>query len=179
MASPQTENGYTKIANELLDALARIRIPGEARQILDVIIRKTYGYGKKEDAIALSQFSFATGLKKPEICRSIHKLENMRIIGKKANDVANIYSINKDFTLWKVLAKTPTLAKKPIIVGKKANLPLAKTPPTKESITKEKRKDPSFLERPQTLSKTDEDVERNRERLRKMKEDLVRKEIIS
>ena len=49
MVSPQWENGYTKIANEILESLARIRINGEARQVLDVIIRKTYGYGKKTE----------------------------------------------------------------------------------------------------------------------------------
>ena len=52
MAMPQVENGYTRIANELLEALAKIRIPGEARQVFDVIMRKTYGF-RKSDPIAL------------------------------------------------------------------------------------------------------------------------------
>lgn len=47
MANPQCENGFTKIANELMEALAKIRIPGEARQVLDVIFRQTYGWNKK------------------------------------------------------------------------------------------------------------------------------------
>ncbi|MBI5447822.1 MAG: replication protein [Gammaproteobacteria bacterium] len=64
MVTPQCEDGYTKIANELLEALARIRIPGETHQVLDTVLRKTYGYGKKEDAISLSQFVLATGLSK-------------------------------------------------------------------------------------------------------------------
>ena len=38
MANPQTENGYTKIANEIMEALAHIRIPGEAMQVLLVIL---------------------------------------------------------------------------------------------------------------------------------------------
>jgi len=37
MANPQLVDGYTRIDNALLDALARIRIPGEARQVFDVI----------------------------------------------------------------------------------------------------------------------------------------------
>ena len=83
MADPQLEKGYTKIANEILEALAKIRIPGEARQILDVILRKTYGWGKKEDNISLSQFQKNTNLSKPNICRGINKLINMNIIIKK------------------------------------------------------------------------------------------------
>ena len=61
MTTPQLENGYIKIATELYDALCGIRIPGEARQVFDVILRKTYGWNKKKDAIALSQFVEATG----------------------------------------------------------------------------------------------------------------------
>jgi phage replication O-like protein O len=49
--SPQKEHGYTPIANEIYDAFVRTRISGEARQVLDCIIRKTYGYNKKEDKI--------------------------------------------------------------------------------------------------------------------------------
>lgn len=40
MAEPQKENGYTPIANEIMDALCRIRIPGEERQVLDCISGK-------------------------------------------------------------------------------------------------------------------------------------------
>jgi len=65
MAEPQKENGYTPIANEIMEALCRIRIPGEERQVLDCILRKTYGWNKCEDAISLTQFMEMTGLKNP------------------------------------------------------------------------------------------------------------------
>ena len=67
MAEPQKENGYTPIANEIMDALCRIRIPGEERQVLDCIFRKTYGWNKCEDSISLTQFMEMTGLKKPAV----------------------------------------------------------------------------------------------------------------
>jgi phage replication O-like protein O len=79
-ACPQKQNGYVPIANEIYDALIGIRIPGEAEQCLKLIIRKTYGYNKKEDAISLSQFCSFTGLKKPNVCKAIRKLKE--IIGK-------------------------------------------------------------------------------------------------
>ncbi len=105
MANPQCEDGYTKIANELLEAFARIRISGEARQVLDVILRKTYGFGKREDAISLSQFHLATGLSKSHICDSINKLKIMNVITEKGNDIARIFSINKDYSQWKPFPK--------------------------------------------------------------------------
>ncbi|HDY68615.1 MAG TPA: hypothetical protein ENH85_12610 [Candidatus Scalindua sp.] len=105
MASPQKEHGYTMIANELMEALAKTRIAGEARQTLDTIIRKTYGFNKKEDAISLSQFSAITKLRKPTVVRALRKLLSMNIITKKDNDIANIYSFNKDFDSWEPLSK--------------------------------------------------------------------------
>lgn len=148
MANPQTENGYTKIANEIQEAFCGIRISGEARQILDVIIRKTYGYNKKEDKISISQFCELTKMRDVDICRGIKKLINMNLITKKLNIIANIYSINKDFDKWKPLAKKLTiskkandvaLAKKLTNVSKKANLALAKKLDTKDNTTKDKR----------------------------------------
>ena len=105
MANPQLENGHVKIANDIFDALARIRISGEARQVLDVIIRKTYGFNKKEDAISLSQFSLFTGMGRNDVCRALNKLVSMNLILKKETTIANSYRLNKDFDTWKSLAK--------------------------------------------------------------------------
>lgn len=109
MASPQKEKGYTAIAHTLLEALARTRINGEARQILDHIFRKTYGFHKLEDQIALSQFTEATGLKKNSACRAIEKLVqmNMIIVHQKVNE-CKTYKINKDFDKWLPVTKRRT-----------------------------------------------------------------------
>jgi len=140
MASPQIENGYTKIANEILDALCGIRIGGEARQVIDTIIRKTYGFSKKEDYISLSQFCAITRMRRPDVCRAINKavlMNIVKVISKKATGQTNKYSINKDFETWKPLAKKLRgVAKKQIIISKKANKPVAKKQHTKERLKK-------------------------------------------
>ena len=140
MANPQCENGYTRIANELLEAIAKIRIPGEARQIFDTILRKTYGFGKKEDSISLSQFVLSTSLLKNHICDSLLKLKKMNLITEKGNEYIKMYSINKDFQSWKPLPKKVTLPKKVIPITEKGNESLPKKVTTidnKETITKE------------------------------------------
>ena len=109
MANPQKENGYTAIANEILEALARIRISGEARQALDAILRKTYGYNKKEDRVALSQLCLLTSLKKQVVCRSLNKLVSMNLVIKKDTNLGNVYRFNKDFDQWKPLSKKITV----------------------------------------------------------------------
>nr|MBC8360911.1 replication protein [Candidatus Desulfatibia profunda] len=108
MASPQLENGYTKIANEIMDALIAYRLPGEQRQVLDFILRKTYGYNKIWDSISNSQFVKATGLKKPNVCRAINELIAKRIVIKIDNKAIPTYRFNKDYRLWQKLSKMIT-----------------------------------------------------------------------
>ena len=138
MASPQAENGYTKIANEIMEALAGIRISGEARQCLDVIIRKTYGYNKKEDIIALSQFQLLTKMPKATICRALLKLAKMNlIIIKNDNGNSKTYRFYKDFEKWKPLTKKIIIDKKDNGRYQKCQSSLTKKGNTKETITKD------------------------------------------
>jgi phage replication O-like protein O len=137
MANPQIEDGHVDLANEIVEALAKIRISGEEMQCLWVIFRKTYGWHKKEDHIALSQFSEFTGLKKPAVCRAITKLLSKKIIGIIKNDNGiSSYGFNKDFDIWQPLSKKITLSKK--IKGglKKDNESLSLLRHTKETIQK-------------------------------------------
>jgi phage replication O-like protein O len=122
MADVQKEYGYTAQANSYIEALAKIRIPGEANQCLLVIQRKTWGWNKKWDDISLSQFVKATGICKPHVCRAISILIDMNMIcvTKKGNGVSE-YAIQKDFEKWKPLPKKVTLPKKVIEITKKGN----------------------------------------------------------
>ena len=133
---PQLENGFTQIANEIMEALIKYRIPGEQMQCLLFIIRKTYGWNKKEDSIALSQFVEATGINKPCICRAIKGLIDKNLIIKKDNRAVTRYQFNKKYKTWKSLSKK-IMAK---IVIKKDNLPLSKKIHTKDTTTKERKK---------------------------------------
>jgi len=138
MSNPQKEDGYTPIANEIMEALAHIRISGEARQILDVILRKTYGWSKCEDVISLSQFVEMTGINKPNVCRNLNKLLGMNIITKKDNEWNVTYGLQKDYKKWKPLSKKITLSKKIISVIQKDNKSLSKKIHTK-AIKKTKK----------------------------------------
>ena len=55
MANPQIEDGYTKIANELLEAFSKHNFSAYETRVLMAIIRKTYGWNKKSDFISVSQ----------------------------------------------------------------------------------------------------------------------------
>ena len=132
MASPQKENGHTDIANEILEAMAKTHWSGYEIQIVLYLLRKTYGWHKKEDWISLSSFSKATGIDHTSVCRTIKKLIKRNILIK----INGKLQFNKNYDDWGGVAKSP-LAKSPIRV-------VAKSPPTKETITKERIQDSSF-----------------------------------
>ena len=96
MANPQTKNGYVRIANDIYESLCRFRIPGEVRQVIDCVIRKTYGYNKKSDWLSNSQIVEMTGLKKGNVSRALSKAITNKIVIKKDNKL----SINKDYEEW-------------------------------------------------------------------------------
>jgi len=138
MANPQKENGYTAIANDIMEALGGIRIPGEARQMLDVIFRKTYGWNKPSDRISVSQFSEATKIAKPSIVRARKVLTEMNLIVYNNVNGTPEYRINKDFETWKPFTKKLTFTKKLKKVNKKVNKRLHSSYPQKKLIQKQK-----------------------------------------
>lgn len=108
MAKPQIENGYTRIANELFDALIRVSLRDSERRILLSIIRKTYGWQKKLDMISINQIVEYTNLSRRSVIYGLQNLELMKIItierkkiDTKENEVNKI-SIQKDHDKWVV-----------------------------------------------------------------------------
>lgn len=143
MSSPQVEDGYTRIANELMDALCLVRIPGQARQVLDFIMRKTYGFNKASDCIANSQFVAGTGLKKDKVCHMLDMLAGMNliIVAEKGNNPAKTYAINKDYASWRQLPKKAKLPIKAMAVANISNncCPIGIPQKTKDNSTKDKK----------------------------------------
>ena len=116
MAEPQLENGYTRIANEILEALARLNVPASERRIVDVIIRKTWGYidnnGNKKiwDRIAYSQFSNYTGMSKQNVHRAVKGLLDKMVIERKPCSKRGDYEyrLQKDYDKWIGLSSKQT-----------------------------------------------------------------------
>jgi len=139
MASPQTENGYIKIATELWDALVKLHLPGAQRQVLDAIIRKTYGFHKKKDFITLKQFVEMTGIRKQHIVRAISVLlsRNVIFVTKNGNRSAHVYEFNKNYTRWGSLPKMVMLPKLVTSVTKNGNKKTVTPMLYKDTITKD------------------------------------------
>lgn len=142
-ANPQKEDGHVDIANEIVEALAKIHLSSYESQVLWAIFRKTYGWHKKEDWITNTQISNMTGIAETHISRTIKILIKKNLIIKTGKKLA----FQKDYDQWEKLPKGVTSHHKKklpkgvseVTKGGKKKLPKGvDTKETKETLTKER-----------------------------------------
>ena len=102
MADVQKENGYTAIANELLEAVYSENFTAMELRIILAIIRQAYGFQKTECEMSLGTISSNIKYKaKPNISTAVTHLLNMNVVqlvGMKGQ--TRILKINKDYDTW-------------------------------------------------------------------------------
>lgn len=105
MANVQLEKGYTRIANELLDALMLFDFSRGERATIDCIIRLTFGFQKKRTQISLGEIARRTGLHRVSVTRIIKRLLFKRVLGRQKTQgqrTVDILWINKDYATWAI-----------------------------------------------------------------------------
>ena len=113
MASPQCEDGYTKIANELLEALCRTRLSGCELRVMLAVLRLTYGYNAKERRVLRRQIAEITGMRENNITRAVRSLTSKHLITLKKDGAKWVIGPNKDYDQWILRKgiKTDTVSK--------------------------------------------------------------------
>jgi phage replication O-like protein O len=159
MANPQLEDGYTSIANELLEAIYNTHLSEYESRTLWFIIRMTYGWKQKVDTIALSQFEkgiidrdgrqLVKGLNinHSKICQSLNNLFERNIIIKNREVYITSYGLQKNYEQWdnnQVLTQTSV----PLATSQSDTSPLA----TSQSDTS--LRDTSQLDTPPVTNQT-------------------------
>lgn len=103
MSNVQIENGYTRIANELLEVIFRTKLNATQLKILLCIIRYTYGFGRKEHELSLSFISKSTDISKRYISSELNKLIEMKVVlvAKEHTDTqSRKLKLNKNYETW-------------------------------------------------------------------------------
>lgn len=98
MANPQKEDGHLEIANELVEILMKSDFSGGEFALIFAVLRKTWGWQKKEDWIPLSQLAKLTGFSRRYVCKIKKQLVNKRTL-LEAN---NRLRFNKNYEQWLV-----------------------------------------------------------------------------
>ena len=99
---PQLEDGYTRIANGLLEAMSLYPFTGGEIRTLLVILRSTYGYNRKVLDISLAQLSKKTNLTRRHIANILKSLRESSVIVVAKAGNKNVLGINKEYTRWKL-----------------------------------------------------------------------------
>ncbi|MBT2727866.1 replication protein [Bacillus sp. ISL-75] len=107
MADVQPEHGYTRIAHEILEYMAKIKLSPTQYRILFLVWRYTYGFNRKEHDLSLSFLSEGTGCDKRQIQRELTGLENKKIIFQNIkNGAYRKISFNKNYEQWATIGET-------------------------------------------------------------------------
>jgi phage replication O-like protein O len=102
LANPQKENGYTPIANELLDAICQYGLTQNELKVILCIMRHTYGYSRKECSLSVREIAEYTGIAYTRVYDPIQSLnvKKLLFVEKSRGHKPHKYSVNKDFETW-------------------------------------------------------------------------------
>lgn len=145
--APQCEDGYTRLANELLEALLRADLAGREWKVIMAVARKTYGYHKKADYLSHSQMAKLTAIGRPHVCTVLHGLAKRNIISVTSggNGGLNKLAIQKDYSKWvgvPVDGTGVTEKARGVTVGGNKSVTVDGTHKRKKEITKERGHSP-------------------------------------
>jgi phage replication O-like protein O len=105
MRKAQLENGYTRIANDLLDAIVGADLTLNETQILWSIVRLSYGWNQKTTGgrASIGNLCAMTGMAERRAYYAIKSLVDKAILKKeKGPRYSNAYQINTSIDAWKV-----------------------------------------------------------------------------
>lgn len=98
--SPQVEDGYIRIANSLLEAILAFGFTQRELLVLMAIMRKTYGFNKKNDDMSASQIAALCNMARSHVTATLGSLASRNIITKSAGRFGSVIGIQKNHRLW-------------------------------------------------------------------------------
>lgn len=118
---PQLEDGYTRIACELLEAIARFDFSKRQYKVVLAVIRRTYGFGKKTDDMTITQIANLTGLELGNCSKTVSELGLMRTLLIQQGVYGYVIGLNKNYSEWKPCQNDNPLSKQQVRVVKTTN----------------------------------------------------------
>ena len=113
MADPKLANGYTPIANELLEKVYQLKLNGTQFKIVMCIWRFTYGFSRKDHELSESFISNAINTDKRQVRRELNNLIglNILLVTQEATFTSTRrIKFNKYYTKW--LTDSPQMTSK-------------------------------------------------------------------
>ena len=103
MANPQPNDAHLRIAHSINEAIMLRDFTKRQRKIMDLILRLSWGCGKKEAHIPHQNDFCVVGIYEPDVKAELTWLEQSKIICRHDN----LYWFNKDFDQWQISRVKP------------------------------------------------------------------------
>ena len=102
--NPQIEDGYTKIANELLEIIYKAPFNATQLKIMLCVVRFTYGFHRKTGKLSISYIATAINRDYRNVQREINNLVDLNILisEKNSSNSCRKLGINKKYNTWKI-----------------------------------------------------------------------------
>jgi phage replication O-like protein O len=103
MAAEQLEDGFTRIANHILEMLLQAPIGGRELRVVLAVIRESYGWNRKDCRLTLLQIGQMTGLAREHVCEVVKRLVGLNILKVDTSTNPRTYRFNKYSGTWNVV----------------------------------------------------------------------------
>lgn len=136
----QLEDGYTRIADTLLDALCIADFTAREFRVVNFIIRQTYGWNCKAKRMSASFIAPGTGLHESDCSKVLNELIRRNVVLRHGGSRSPV-SLNKHVELWEASENSKKQA--PIKRPESGQDALAES--GQDALTKKDRKDKRVL----------------------------------
>lgn len=96
-ASPQLEDGFTQLANELLEAMAKLRCPPSVIGALIAVVRETYGYNEKTAPCPRARVASHMGVSERRARQAVEEAIAWGLLIRDGRKLG----VQKDYTRWR------------------------------------------------------------------------------
>ena len=100
---PELDDGYLKLANELVDQFVKLKITATQWNILFLVMRETYGYNRKAKDLSVSYIAKAIGVSEYSTSKAVQDLIQKKILVEYSQPTPRAsreIGINKYYLDW-------------------------------------------------------------------------------
>lgn len=150
MANPQLENGYMRVANEILDALGKVNLNRAEQKVVWCVLRYTYGFNRKSHGLSASFIAHWGNCSVPAVKRALKVLREANVIivlNTGERGMTSELAFNKNYDAWNVTGiKNDTSIKNDTII-KSDTTPVSEVipQPVSEVIPKKEQREKTNL----------------------------------
>lgn len=133
------DDGYMRIATSIGKLKPKLKLAGREHQVFDAVIYCTFGWNKSEDKVTNTYLADVTDLDDSDVAAALKALAERKVINLRKVGGFKLVSVNTSLDKWVLNKPNKMLGRTTQNVGRKKASSWAKSPDTKDSLTKDNK----------------------------------------